>query len=154
MEEWVGDQTLECTQQGRDEYGRVVAICTVSGVDLSERLARNGLAITLPHFTDRYLTAQQYAHQHGIGIWAGTFDTPSAYRAAHPRQYRPAPPRPRPATPARTAATPSRPDLYFRSCREARAAGYAMMRRGEPGYRVGLDGDLDGIACEPPPHRR
>ena len=40
---------------------------------------------------------------------------------------------------------------YFRRCDEARAAGVAPMRRGEPGYREGLDGDGDGIACEPYP---
>ncbi len=31
----------------------------------------------------------------------------------------------------------------------ARAAGTAPIYRGEPGYRDGLDGDSDGIACEP-----
>ena len=37
----------------------------------------------------------------------------------------------------------------FRSCREARAAGAAPMYRGQPGYNPALDGDGDGIACEP-----
>jgi len=30
-----------------------------------------------------------------------------------------------------------------------RAAGKAPLHAGEPGYRSGLDGDSDGIACEP-----
>jgi len=34
-------------------------------------------------------------------------------------------------------------------CRDARAAGTAPIYRGEPGYRAGMDGDGDGIACEP-----
>lgn len=38
---------------------------------------------------------------------------------------------------------------YWRRCDEARAAGSAPIYRGEPGYRQGLDGDYDGIACEP-----
>lgn len=37
---------------------------------------------------------------------------------------------------------------YFSSCREARAAGAAPMRRGDPGYAPRLDRDGDGIACE------
>jgi endonuclease YncB( thermonuclease family) len=37
----------------------------------------------------------------------------------------------------------------FHSCREARAAGAAPMYRGEPDYNPNLDGDGDGIACEP-----
>lgn len=38
---------------------------------------------------------------------------------------------------------------YWARCDSARAAGTAPIYRGEPGYRSGLDGDSDGIACEP-----
>lgn len=44
--------------------------------------------------------------------------------------------------------------IYFRSCAEAERAGYSEMRVGSPGYRQGLDGDFDGIACEPYRRRR
>jgi hypothetical protein len=37
----------------------------------------------------------------------------------------------------------------YRSCREARAAGAAPMYRGTPSYNANLDGDHDGVACEP-----
>lgn len=52
-----------------------------------------------------------------------------------------------PSTPqARSTPTPS--GVYYRNCAQARAAGAAPIRRGEPGYRAGLDGDNDGVACE------
>src|SRR3546814_8191230 len=38
---------------------------------------------------------------------------------------------------------------YWRGCDDARAAGTAPIYRGEPGYRDGMGGDSDGIACEP-----
>ena len=38
---------------------------------------------------------------------------------------------------------------HFKNCSEARAAGAAPIRRGEPGYAPHLDRDNDGIACEP-----
>ena len=38
---------------------------------------------------------------------------------------------------------------YWRGCDDARAAGTAPIYRGEPGYREGMDGDSDGVACEP-----
>lgn len=38
---------------------------------------------------------------------------------------------------------------HWRGCDDARAAGTAPIYRGEPGYREGMDGDNDGIACEP-----
>lgn len=34
-------------------------------------------------------------------------------------------------------------------CNEARAAGTAPIYEGEPGYRSDMDGDGDGVACEP-----
>lgn len=41
------------------------------------------------------------------------------------------------------------PGDYWPGCNAARAAGTAPIYRGEPGYREGMDGDSDGIACEP-----
>jgi hypothetical protein len=41
------------------------------------------------------------------------------------------------------------PSVYYAGCREVRAAGLAPLYRGQPGYRSGMDGDNDGIACEP-----
>lgn len=42
-----------------------------------------------------------------------------------------------------------RPSGAFRNCNEARAAGAAPVRRGDPGYGPHLDRDNDGIGCEP-----
>jgi hypothetical protein len=58
-----------------------------------------------------------------------------------------------------TVMNPSRPPAgdtvtvtvdgpYYSSCAAARAAGVAPLYVGDPGYRPGLDGDRDGIACE------
>ncbi|MFA7585437.1 MAG: excalibur calcium-binding domain-containing protein [Novosphingobium sp.] len=38
---------------------------------------------------------------------------------------------------------------YWPGCDPARAAGTAPIYVGEPGYRKEMDGDDDGIACEP-----
>jgi hypothetical protein len=60
------------------------------------------------------------------------------------------------AAPVRTtpAAAPVAPPaaapggVYYKSCTEARAAGAAPVRRGQPGYSSRLDRDGDGIGCE------
>jgi len=41
------------------------------------------------------------------------------------------------------------PGAYYRGGDEARAAGVAPLYAGEPGYREEMDGDRDGIVCEP-----
>ena len=40
------------------------------------------------------------------------------------------------------------PDVHYLNCADARAAGAAPVRRGQPGYAKHLDRDGDGIGCE------
>ncbi len=55
-------------------------------------------------------------------------------------------------SPSSSHSTPQRAiggtSAYFRNCSEARAAGAAPVRRGDPGYAAHLDRDNDGIGCE------
>jgi hypothetical protein len=48
---------------------------------------------------------------------------------------------------APTAATASA--VHYSGCNAVRAAGKAPLYEGEPGYSEKMDGDGDGIACEP-----
>ena len=45
-------------------------------------------------------------------------------------------------------SAPSNHRMYS-NCDEARAAGAAPVRRGDPGYGAHLDRDNDGVGCEP-----
>lgn len=56
--------------------------------------------------------------------------------------------------PARTSAPGRTRAGAFANCAEARAAGAAPVRIGEPGYGAHLDRDGDGIGCEPYRGRR
>jgi len=47
------------------------------------------------------------------------------------------------------AREPQAGDIWL-GCNDARAAGTAPIYSGEPGYHESMDGDGDGIACEPP----
>ena len=47
---------------------------------------------------------------------------------------------------------PPQPGDGWSGCNDARAAGTAPIYRGEPGYNTRMDGDGDGIACEPIPN--
>lgn len=38
--------------------------------------------------------------------------------------------------------------VHFENCAAAREAGAAPLHEGQPGYRPGMDGDGDGVACE------
>nr|WP_225536073.1 DUF1524 domain-containing protein [Tsukamurella tyrosinosolvens] len=58
----------------------------------------------------------------------------------------PTPP-PSQSSPRPIAQTPAQAATYA-NCSQARAAGAAPLRRGDPGYSTKLDRDGDGIACE------
>ena len=43
---------------------------------------------------------------------------------------------------------PANPEVYYKNCSAAKAAGAAPVHAGDPGYRSALDRDGDGIGCE------
>lgn len=56
--------------------------------------------------------------------------------------------RPTQEAPTATPTSSSAVSVYYANCTAARAAGAAPVRRGDPGYRAGLDRDGDGVGCE------
>ncbi len=101
--------------------------------------------------------ARQVAVKARHGLWVTTAEKDAIARvlASCPAQPLPSgtsgiavvPDGPRPAL-GRVAGATQSPSGTFRSCTEAREAGAAPLRRGEPGYQASLDGDGDGVACE------
>lgn len=53
-----------------------------------------------------------------------------------------------PAFRAAAAQSEFEETVYYARCADARAAGAAPIRAGEPGYAAHLDRDRDGVACE------
>ena len=53
------------------------------------------------------------------------------------------------AAPAPKLVAEADPNVHYSGCNEVRALGRAPLYADQPGYREDMDGDLDGIACEP-----
>jgi len=136
----IDGREVACEQRYEVE-GQVVAACKAGPTDLSEAMVSAGYAVALSQVSDIYVPSEAQARSASSGIWASTFDPPADYRAAHPAPRRPA----RADRPVREPAA----EVYYRGCDEVRAAGAAPLYRGQPGYRPQMDGDNDGIACEP-----
>lgn len=101
--------------------------------------------------------ARQVAVKARYGLWvtAAEKDAIARVLASCPAQPLPSgtsgitvvPHGPRPAL-GTVAVAPQTPSGTFSNCTEAREAGAAPLRRGEPGYQASMDGDGDGVACE------
>jgi len=147
----VSGKSVECVQRDKDHYGRIVATCKAGSFDLADSLARSGMAVALSHFSQDYVGAADRAKAARLGVWGSEFQLPSEYRASDPAFRASQARAERAQNAAKAASTRQRPSgrVYYRGCHEVRAAGAAPLYRGQPGYRPEMDGDGDGVACEP-----
>lgn len=68
-----------CRVSGRDRWGRDLALCRANGGDVGAAMVRQGLAVAF----GGYEPEERDARARGVGVWAGTFETPSAWRKRH-----------------------------------------------------------------------
>lgn len=81
LDAFVRGETVRCMPVDGDRYGRIVARCTASKVDLGQMLVSRGLAVEEPQYSHGHYAADQLAARRaGRGIWAGRFVKPSLFR--------------------------------------------------------------------------
>lgn len=68
-----------CASGGRDQYGRVLARCTVNDRDLGDEIVRAGWATA----DIEYAIPLAEARLNQRGIWTGEFDEPADWRRSH-----------------------------------------------------------------------
>lgn len=82
LDRFIAGRPVSCEPVSHDVYGRKVATCSVSGLDLGDWLVRSGLALDWPRYSKgRYDGAQREAERAGRGVWAGSYVAPWRYRA-------------------------------------------------------------------------
>jgi endonuclease YncB( thermonuclease family) len=70
-----GDE-VSCRPDGRDRYGRTLAVCTAGNVDLGRAMVQAGLAVA----DGGYLAEAETARSARVGIWGGSFINPAQWR--------------------------------------------------------------------------
>jgi endonuclease YncB( thermonuclease family) len=78
----IGERTVRCQERDTDRYGRVVAVCHVSGEDLDRWMVEQGWAVAFRKYSIDYVDAENDAREAGRGIWQGEFELPWEWRAA------------------------------------------------------------------------
>ncbi|MEH2524220.1 MULTISPECIES: thermonuclease family protein [unclassified Bradyrhizobium] len=78
----IAKRPVACIEVDRDQYKRVVAVCSVDGVDLADWLVRNGLALDWPRYSKGgYAAAQDEARRNERGVGAGSYVEPWRFRS-------------------------------------------------------------------------
>lgn len=136
---------LEIGDPERDKYERLLAYVWIDGIMFNEMLLQEGLArvayVYPPNdkYEDRFRDIENVAKRAGNGIWSidGYVQEDGFHEEAVMM-----------ADDKESSLDSLDERTVFSSCKEAREAGAAPIRRGEPGYSETMDGDRDGIACE------
>ena len=80
LKELINNQTVRCTNEGQDRYGRTLGICYVGDMDLQAEMVKSGMAVAYLRYSDRYEKEQNYAKKVKAGMWAGEFKQPEVWR--------------------------------------------------------------------------
>ena len=76
----INNQVVRCSSEGKDRYGRTLGICYVRDMDLQSEMVKSGMAVAYLKYSDRYEEEQNYAKRIKVGMWAGIFQEPEAWR--------------------------------------------------------------------------
>lgn len=80
LSDWIGVRTVVCIGHGHDRYGRVLARCSVAGIDMQGWLVTNGHALAYRRYSMDYVPHEELAQSAGAGVWIGEFTAPWEWR--------------------------------------------------------------------------
>ena len=69
----ITSRNVTCVEKDRDRYGRIVAVCSVAGLDLNRWLVEQGLAVAYLEYSRDYAGDETKARAAKVGLWSGTF---------------------------------------------------------------------------------
>ena len=82
LADYIKERPVTCVSTGGTTYDRIVARCSVAGVDINAFMVLSGMAVAYRRYSMDYVAAENEARTLKRGMWAGSFDTPEEHRAA------------------------------------------------------------------------
>ena len=80
LRELVGNRAVGCAVRDTDRYGRLVAVCSLSGIDLNAWMVENGRALAHRRYSRDYVLQEGVARAERRGLWRGGFVAPWDWR--------------------------------------------------------------------------
>ena len=76
----IGNNTVECISEGRDQYKRILAECFVNNESLSSYLVRSGYVFAYRKYSKKFIKDENYDKANQIGIWSMKVEYSWEYR--------------------------------------------------------------------------
>ena len=76
----IAGRLVQCEVVGRDDYARLLGVCSVADTELNRTMVRNGWAFAFVKYSDRYAADQNAAETAKVGLWSGSFVKPWEWR--------------------------------------------------------------------------
>ena len=80
LEKKISQNEVNCIEEGRDRYGRILAECFLNNESLSSYLVRAGYAFAYTKYSKKYINDEIYAKQNKLGLWRTNFKYPWDFR--------------------------------------------------------------------------
>jgi endonuclease YncB( thermonuclease family) len=77
----ISRRRVVCAPHDRS-YDRIVAVCKIGDIDLSDWMVRQGQALAYRRYSRAYVGAEIEAFRANRGVWAGAFKEPWDFRAS------------------------------------------------------------------------
>ena len=76
----IGNNKIDCINEGKDQYKRTLAECFVNDLSLSSYLVKNGYAFAYRKYSKKFVNDEDYARDNNLGMWSMKFEFPWDYR--------------------------------------------------------------------------
>lgn len=134
LESMIGGADLTCVGRDTDTYGRIVATCRISGVDISAALVEAGWAIAFQRYSQDYLPQEARARASRAGIWQWDFQSPEDFRSNQQARRSPSAPAQATAGPSSKGQPPEGKEACFIKGNQSRRGDWIYHLPGMPYY--------------------
>ena len=76
----IGNNKVECVEEDKDQYKRILAECFVNNISLSSYLVKAGYAFAYRKYSKKFVSDENYARLNNLGMWSMKFEYPWDWR--------------------------------------------------------------------------
>lgn len=82
LRQFIGQSEVTCWGEERDQYDRIVAICSIGRIELNSTMVEEGWATAFRQYSHAYIAEEERARAAAKGIWSSSFTVPEYHRTS------------------------------------------------------------------------